>query len=57
MDFLIEFEQGKKNFDNFIDLAFYLEGLLGRKVELITPESLSRYMGPKILKEVEHVKL
>lgn len=57
IDFLIKFEQGKKNYDNFIGLAFYLEELLGRKVELVTPESLSKFIGPRILKEVEHVSL
>ncbi|WP_343704104.1 nucleotidyltransferase family protein [Chitinophaga sp.] len=57
VDLLVEFERGKKNYDNFIELAFYLEDLLGRKVELVTPESLSKHIGPHILKEVEHVSL
>ncbi|MET7001284.1 nucleotidyltransferase family protein [Chitinophaga defluvii] len=57
IDFLIEFEKGKKNYDNFIGLSFYLEELLGRKVELVTSKSLSKYIGPHILKEVEHVSL
>ena len=35
IDFLVEFE--KPNFDNFMDLAFYLENLFGRKVEILTP--------------------
>jgi len=34
IDFLVEFE--KPVFENFMDLAFYLEELFGRKVELIT---------------------
>ena len=33
VDFLVEFEPGKKTYDNFIGLSFYLEGLLGRKIE------------------------
>lgn len=57
IDFLIEFYPEKKNFDNFMDLAFYLENLLGRKVEIVTPQSLSKYIGPYILKEVEYVPL
>jgi len=55
VDFLVEFYPEEKNFDNFIELAFYLEDLLGRKVEIITPQSLSKYIGPFILKEVEYV--
>jgi predicted nucleotidyltransferase len=55
VDFLVDFETGKKTFDNFMELSFYLENLLGRKVELVTPQSLSPYLGPAILKEVENV--
>ena len=54
VDFLVEFEQGKKTFDNFMGLAFLLEDLTKRRVELITPESLSPYLGPHILREVEY---
>jgi predicted nucleotidyltransferase len=55
VDVLVEFEPGKKTFDNFIHLAFYLEELFGRKVDLLTPESLSPHIGPKIVCEVEYV--
>lgn len=57
IDLLIEFEKGQKTYDNFIGLSAYLEDLLGRKVELVTQKSLSKYIGPHILKEVEHVSL
>ncbi|MCX7839227.1 MAG: nucleotidyltransferase family protein [Anaerolineae bacterium] len=55
VDLLVAFEPGKKSFDNFVQLAYWLEDLLGRRVELVTPESLSPYLGPSILKEVEYV--
>lgn len=55
VDILVEFEPGKKSFDNFMHLAFFLEDTLGRRVELVTPESLSPYIGPHILSEVEYV--
>lgn len=55
IDFMVEFVTGQKNFDNFMNLAFFLEELLGRKIELLTPQSLSPYIGPRILKEVEYV--
>jgi uncharacterized protein len=54
VDLLVEFESGQKSFDNFMRLSFFLEDLLGRKVDLITPESLSPHIGPKILREVEY---
>ncbi len=57
VDVLVEFEPGRKTFDNFMHLAFYLEELFGRNVELLTPESLSPYLGPQILREVEYVTL
>jgi predicted nucleotidyltransferase len=55
VDFLVEFHPGRKTFDNYMQLAFFLEDLLGRPVELVTPESLSPYIGPHILEEVEYV--
>jgi predicted nucleotidyltransferase len=54
VDILVEFEEGRKSFDNFMALAFFLEDLFGRKVDLLTPESLSPYIGPHILNEVEY---
>ena len=55
IDFLVEFYPQQKNFDNYMELAFYLQNLLGRKIEIVTPQSLSKYIGPYILKEVEYV--
>jgi uncharacterized protein len=55
VDFLVEFESGKKTYENFIHLSFFLEDLIGRRVELVTPEGLSPYIGPRILQEVEYV--
>ena len=52
---LVEFEVGRKTFDAFMKLAFLLEDLFDRRVELITPESLSPYISPHILNEIEYV--
>lgn len=54
VDILVEFEEGQKTFDNFMALAFFLEDLFERKTDLLTPESLSPYIGPHILREVEY---
>ena len=38
-----------------MDLAFFLEGLFDRKVDLVTIDSLSPYLSQNILQEVEYV--
>lgn len=55
IDLMVEFEQGKKTFDNFMHLSFLLEDILKHRVELVTLESLSPYLRPHIIKEVEYV--
>ncbi len=57
IDFLVQFEPDKKNFDNFMHLSRLLEDLLQRPVEIVTTEALSPYIGPHILSEVEYVSL
>ena len=57
VDVLVEFELGQKTYDNFIRVAFLLESLFGRRVEVVTPEALSPYIGPHILEEVEYAPL
>ncbi|MBE9222650.1 nucleotidyltransferase family protein [Cyanobacterium stanieri LEGE 03274] len=52
IDLLVEFEPELKNFKN---LAFFLEHLFGRKVDVLTPKSLSPIFGHRILAEVEYV--
>ena len=55
IDLLVEFDQAKKTFDNFMALSFFLEDLLACSVEIVTPESLSPHIGPHILNEIEYV--
>jgi uncharacterized protein len=57
IDILVEFMPEKHTFDNFMEVAFLLEELLGRKVELVTTEALSPHIGPHILREVERVPI
>ena len=57
VDLMVEFEPGQKTFSNFMRLAFFLQDLFGRKVELLTRQSLSPFIGPKILNELEYVSL
>lgn len=55
VDILVEFDEGKKNYKNFLELAYFLEGIFGRKVDLLTPQSLNKYIAPYILKETKYV--
>ncbi|MBI4767620.1 MAG: nucleotidyltransferase family protein [Deltaproteobacteria bacterium] len=57
VDILVEFTPEKHTFDNFMEISFLLEDLLGRKVEVVTPEGLSPHIGPHILNEVERVPI
>ena len=57
VDLIVEFEKEKKTYSNFINLTYFLEDLFKRKVELITPESISKYIKPHILKTTEYVSI
>ncbi len=57
VDILVEFELGRKGFDNYMRLVCLLEQILGRSVKLVTTEALSPYLGPQILREAEYVTL
>lgn len=53
IDRLVEFAPERQTSDNFMEACFFLEPLLGRRVEVVTSESLSPHTGPHILHEVE----
>jgi len=56
IDLLIAFEEDKESFHNFMEACYLLEAIFeGEKVEVVTKNGLSPYIGPKILKEVEYV--
>ncbi len=57
VDMLVEFESGQKNYSNYINLAYFLEGIMGRRTELVTKKGLSKYIGPRILETIEYVPL
>lgn len=56
IDILVEFEKEKIAFDNYMHLKFFLEDLLGRKIDLVILDDLKRQLKPYILKEVEYAK-
>ena len=55
VDFFAEIKFEYKTLKNITALYHFLESLTGRKIEIVTPQSLSKYIGPYILKEVEYV--
>lgn len=54
IDFLVDFEKGKKTLANLVNLGDYLEELFERKVDIVTPQGLSPHIGPHILNEVQY---
>ncbi|HYD90214.1 MAG TPA: nucleotidyltransferase family protein [Flavobacterium sp.] len=55
IDLLIDFEPGKATFDNLMSFHDIVEGIFkNEKVEVVTKNSLSPYIGPKILNEVQY---
>ncbi len=55
VDFLVDFYPEKKTYNNLFYLYEFLENKTGRKVEVLTRQGLSKYIGPHILKDLEYV--
>ncbi len=53
IDILVEFE--KKTFDNYMDLIFFLEEILGKKVDLVISDAIKKRIQPSILRETQYV--
>jgi predicted nucleotidyltransferase len=56
IDLLIDFEPEKENFDNYMAVYDLFEDLFkNEKIEIVTKNGLSKYIGPMILKEVMYI--
>ena len=56
IDILVDFEPNKENFDNFMATYDLFEQVFkNEKIEVVTKNGLSPYIGPKILMEVQYV--
>lgn len=55
IDILVEFKEGYKTFDNYMNLKFYLEELLNLKIDLLIKSTLKPRLKPYILKEVIYI--
>lgn len=51
-DVLVEFEEGYKTFDNFIELKYFMEELFARSLDLVTVSALKPQLKEGILQEV-----
>jgi len=54
VDVLVEFEEGMKTFDNYMELKFFLEGLLQREVDLVIYDALKPKIKSYIMREIEY---
>jgi predicted nucleotidyltransferase len=56
IDLLIDFEPEKENFDNYMAVYDLFEKIFkDEKIEIVTKNGLSKYIGPKILNTVMYV--
>ena len=56
IDLLIDFDPAHENYDNYMIVCDIIEQLFNdEKVEIVTKNGLSPYIGPKILNEVLYV--
>jgi len=54
VDVLVEFSE-PATFDRYMDLKFFLEDLLGRRVDLVTRKALKPRLRPYVEKEAVYV--
>jgi predicted nucleotidyltransferase len=54
LDILVEFTDAP-TFDRFMDTKFFLEDLLGRKVDLVMPQAIKPRMKPYIMQDLVYV--
>lgn len=55
IDILVEFKKGKKTFDNYMELKFFLERLFKRSVDLVVKEAVKYELQTSIFKSVRYV--
>jgi len=55
IDLFVEFKKKYLKLKNLVGLGYYVQDISGRKVEIITPGSLSKYFGHRILNETEYI--
>ena len=57
VDVLVGFAPDQRTFDNLFAVSEALEEVFHRRVDIVTEDALSPYIGPYILREVKYVDL
>lgn len=52
VDVIVEFREDAENFDNYIELKYFLQKVFGRDVDLVTVDALRPQLKDDILREV-----
>ncbi len=55
IDIFVELKEKYKTFDNFMELKFFLEKIVGRKIDLLIKESIRDELKSRIFKEAVYV--
>jgi predicted nucleotidyltransferase len=55
VDLIVDFKEGYKTFDNYMNLKFYLEELLGKKVDLVIKSAINSHIKPFIIEEAIYI--
>jgi len=55
VDLMVDFKEGWKTFDNYMNLKFYLEELFGKKVDLVIKSAINSRIKPFIIEEAIYV--
>ncbi|MGJ8454417.1 nucleotidyltransferase family protein [Pseudothermotoga sp. U03pept] len=55
VDVIVDFKEGYKTFDNYMDLKFYLEELLGKRVDLVIKSAINPRIKLFIMEEAVYV--
>lgn len=54
LDFIIEFEEGKKSFDNYMELNFLLKDLFDKDIDLVIAGTIKPELKDSIMESVEY---
>lgn len=57
IDFVVEFQDGKKKYKNYVHLAYYLQDLMNREVQLVTWEAMAPFVKTEVEKDIEYAAL
>ncbi len=54
IDILVEFYEGKKTFDNYMGLKFFLEELFDKKVDLVLKNAVKPFLKEQIMGNIKY---